>query len=64
MRYELCAYLPTLFESRHALLVANKPVLSATICDLSPPYTNMPNGDVQYVHVVAPKDIVTIGRNV
>ena len=54
MRYELCAYMPTLFESRHALVVANKPAFATAIWDLSPPNTSMPNGDVQYVHVVAP----------
>ena len=45
MRYELCA----LFESRHALFVANKPVLETATWDLLLPDTNGPNGDVRYV---------------
>ena len=49
MRYELCAYLPALIESRHALLVANTPVLATAIWDLSLPYTSGANGDVRYV---------------
>ena len=49
MRYELCAYPPALFESRHVLLAANKPVLATAIWDLIPPDTNGPNGDVRYV---------------
>lgn len=49
MRYELCAYPPALFESRHALLAANKPVLASAIWNLSPPDTNGPSGDVRYV---------------
>jgi len=45
MHYELCA----LFESRRALLMANKPVLETETWDLSLPDTNGPNGDVRYV---------------
>ena len=47
--YELCAYPPSLFESRHAILVAIKPVLETATRDLSLPDHNGPNGDVRYV---------------
>jgi len=45
MRYQLCA----LFESRHALCLANMSVLATAIWGLSLPDTNGPKGDVRYV---------------
>lgn len=48
LQYELCAYPPALFESKYALLSANKPALASAIKALAPPDTAQPS-DIQYV---------------
>jgi 5'-3' exonuclease len=45
---ELCAYPPSLFESKYALLSANKPALASAIKSLAPADTAQPS-DIQYV---------------
>ncbi|KAL5016490.1 hypothetical protein ScPMuIL_006079, partial [Solemya velum] len=42
-------YEPALFESRHVLLAANKPVLANAIWNLAPSDPTGPTGDVRYV---------------